>query len=133
MRFKTGTPPRVARDSIDFSKMEVQLGDDYIKPFSSLTDEDELNSRSQVPCHIVYTNAETHKIIRDNLDRSPLFSGKIHGTGPRYCPSIEDKIVRFADKDRHQLFIEPMGYDTNEMYIQGFSSSMPEDVQRNDA
>ena len=130
MRFKTGTPPRVARDSIDFSKMEVQLGDDYIKPFSSLTDEDELNSRSQVPCHIVYTNAETHKIIRDNLDRSPLFSGKIHGTGPRYCPSIEDKIVRFADKDRHQLFIEPMGYDTNEMYIQGFSSSMPEDVQR---
>ena len=117
------------RDSIDFSKMEVQLGDDYIKPFSSLTDEAELNSRDQVPCHIVYTNAETHKIIRDNLDRSPLFSGKIHGTGPRYCPSIEDKIVRFADKDRHQLFIEPMGYDTNEMYIQGFSSSMPEDVQ----
>ncbi|MEE0834900.1 MAG: tRNA uridine-5-carboxymethylaminomethyl(34) synthesis enzyme MnmG, partial [Clostridia bacterium] len=130
MRFKTGTPPRVARDSIDFSKMEVQEGDDYIKPFSALTDEAELNSRGQIPCHIVYTSAQTHKIIRDNLDRSPLFSGKIHGTGPRYCPSIEDKIVRFADKERHQLFVEPMGYDTEEMYIQGFSSSMPEDVQR---
>lgn len=130
MRFKTGTPPRVARDSIDFSKMEIQEGDDYIKPFSALTDEAELNSRGQIPCHIVYTSAQTHKIIRDNLDRSPLFSGKIHGTGPRYCPSIEDKIVRFADKERHQLFVEPMGYDTEEMYIQGFSSSMPEDVQR---
>lgn len=129
-RFKTGTPPRVDRDSIDFSKLEVQPGDDYIKPFSALTDEEELNSRPQLPCHIVYTNARTHEIIRDNLDRSPLYSGKIHATGPRYCPSIEDKVVRFADKERHQLFIEPMGADTKEMYIQGFSSSMPEDVQR---
>lgn len=129
-RFKTGTPPRVDRDSIDFSKLEVQPGDDYIKPFSALTDEAELNSRTQLPCHIVYTNSRTHEIIRENLDRSPLYSGKIHATGPRYCPSIEDKVVRFAGKERHQLFIEPMGADTKEMYIQGFSSSMPEDVQR---
>ena len=129
-RFKTGTPPRVARDSIDFSQLEVQEGDGYIVPFSTRSDEAELNRIAQLPCHIVYTNAQTHEIIRQNLDRSPIYSGRIHGTGPRYCPSIEDKVVRFADKPRHQLFIEPMGRDTEEMYIQGFSSSMPEEVQR---
>ena len=129
-RFKTGTPPRVARDSIDLSRLEVQEGDEYIVPFSSRSDEDELNRTDQLSCHIVYTNAQTHEIIRQNLDRSPIYSGRIHGTGPRYCPSIEDKVVRFADKPRHQLFIEPMGRDTEEMYIQGFSSSMPEEVQR---
>ena len=129
-RFKTGTPPRVARDSIDLSRLEVQEGDEYIVPFSSRSDEDELNRTDQLSCQIVYTNAQTHEIIRQNLDRSPIYSGRIHGTGPRYCPSIEDKVVRFADKPRHQLFIEPMGRDTEEMYIQGFSSSMPEEVQR---
>lgn len=129
-RFKTGTPPRVARDSIDFSQLEVQEGDEYIVPFSTRSDEAELNRIAQLPCHVVYTNAQTHEIIRQNLDRSPIYSGRIHGTGPRYCPSIEDKVVRFADKPRHQLFIEPMGRDTEEMYIQGFSSSMPEEVQR---
>ena len=129
-RFKTGTPPRVARDSIDLARLEVQEGDEYIVPFSSRSDEDELNRTDQLSCHIVYTNAQTHEIIRQNLDRSPIYSGRIHGTGPRYCPSIEDKVVRFADKPRHQLFIEPMGRDTEEMYIQGFSSSMPEEVQR---
>lgn len=129
MRFKTGTPPRIHRRSIDFDELEVQEGEEYITPYSVRTDETELNSRKQIPCHIAYTNAETHKIILDNLHRSPLYSGKIHGTGPRYCPSIEDKVVRFSDKERHQLFVEPMGLDTDEIYLQGFSSSLPADVQ----
>lgn len=129
MRFKTGTPARVHKDSIDFSELEIQSGDEEIHPYSIKTDEEEFSHLEQIPCHIVYTNSKTHEIIRSNLDRSPLYSGKIHGTGPRYCPSIEDKVVRFADKERHQLFIEPMGRDTKEMYIQGFSSSMPEEVQ----
>ncbi len=129
MRFKTGTPARVHKDSIDLSVLEVQDGDHDDQPYSTRTDRKTYASLPQTVCHIVYTNAETHKIIRDNLHRSPLFSGKIEGTGPRYCPSIEDKVVRFADKDRHQLFVEPMGFDTKEMYIQGFSSSLPEDVQ----
>ncbi len=129
MRFKTGTPARVHRDSIDFSELEVQEGDEDIYPYSYYTDAAEFARIEQIPCHVVYTNADTHNIIRSNLDKSPLYSGKIKGTGPRYCPSIEDKVVRFADKERHQLFIEPMGADTKEMYIQGFSSSMPEEVQ----
>lgn len=128
-RFKTGTPARVLRRSIDFSRLELQPGEEHITPFSTLTDEDELQLIDQLPCHIVYTNAETHRVIRENLDRSAMYSGQIHGTGPRYCPSIEDKIVRFADKERHQLFVEPLGPDTEEMYIQGFSTSMPPDVQ----
>ena len=126
VRFKTGTPSRINKRSIDFSVLEEQLGDEEITPFSFET-EGELTN--QVSCHITYTNAETHKIILDNLDRSPLYAGDIKGIGPRYCPSIEDKIVRFKDKERHQLFVEPMGLDTEEMYLQGFSSSMPEDVQ----
>ncbi len=126
IRFKTGTPARVNKKSIDFSKMEIQLGDDEIVPFSF---EDNKIEIDQVPCFLTYTNEKTHKIIRDNLHRSPLYSGKIEGTGPRYCPSIEDKVVRFADKERHQVFIEPMGLDTDEMYVQGMSSSLPEDVQ----
>lgn len=130
MRFKTGTPPRVHADSIDFSALEIQNGDETIIPYSDLTDPTQLNARAQIPCHIVYTQKETHDIIRANLHRSPLFSGKIEGTGPRYCPSIEDKVVRFADKERHQLFVEPMGAETKEMYIQGFSSSLPEEVQQ---
>lgn len=129
MRFKTGTPPRIHRRSVDFSRLEEQCGETPILPYSVNTDKEELNARQQIPCHIVYTNAKTHQIIRDNLDRSPLYSGMIEGTGPRYCPSIEDKVVRFADKERHQLFLEPMGWDTEEMYLQGFSSSMPLDVQ----
>lgn len=129
MRFKTGTPPRIHRASIDFDALERQDGEEYITPFSVRTDEKRLNSIDQVPCYIVYTNAETHKIIRDNLHLSPLYSGQIHGTGPRYCPSIEDKIVRFADKERHQLFAEPMGEGTEEIYLQGFSSSLPAEVQ----
>ncbi len=129
MRFKTGTPPRIHRDTIDFDALEVQVGEDYITPYSVRSDASRLNSITQVPCHVVYTNAETHRIIRDNLDKSPLFSGQIHGTGPRYCPSIEDKVVRFADKERHQLFVEPMGLDTKEIYLQGFSSSLPAEVQ----
>ncbi len=129
-RFKTGTPPRIRRDSVDLSGLEVQQGEEYITPYSYHTDEAELNARAQVDCHIVYTNQKTHEIIRENLDRSPIYSGRIHGTGPRYCPSIEDKVVRFADKERHQLFLEPMGTHTQEMYLQGFSSSMPEEVQR---
>lgn len=129
MRFKTGTPARVLKRSIDFSKIEIQNGDHDIDPFSADTDTSELNSRKQLPCHIVYTNSRTHDIIRANLSRSPLYSGMIEGIGPRYCPSIEDKVMRFADKERHQLFIEPMGTDTEEMYIQGFSSSLPEEVQ----
>lgn len=125
-RFKTGTPPRINRRSIDFSVLEEQVGDDEITPFSFETF-GELENR--VSCHITYTNEKTHKIILDNLHRSPLYGGDIKGIGPRYCPSIEDKIVRFKDKERHQLFVEPMGLDTEEMYLQGFSSSMPEDIQ----
>ncbi len=126
VRFKTGTPPRVNRRSIDFSGLEEQLGDDEITPFSFETTEPLENT---VSCFVTYTNEKTHKVILDNIHRSPLYGGDIKGIGPRYCPSIEDKIVRFKDKERHQLFIEPMGEDTEEMYIQGFSSSLPEDVQ----
>ena len=126
VRFKTGTPARVNRRSIDFSKMQIQEGDKEITAFSF---ENELKSDNQVPCYLTYTNEKTHEIIRKNLHRSPLYAGEIEGTGPRYCPSIEDKVVRFADKDRHQIFIEPMGLDTEEMYVQGMSSSLPEDVQ----
>ena len=125
-RFKTGTPPRVNRRSIDFSKMELQPGDETAEPFSFRTAHKVNNS---AVCYLTYTNEQTHKIIRDNLYRSPMYDGTISGVGPRYCPSIETKIVRFADKPRHQLFIEPCGLDTEEMYIQGFSSSLPEDVQ----
>ncbi len=125
-RFKTGTPARVNRRSIDFSRMEVQPGERELIPFSFETRQAPEN---RVVCHLTYTSPETLRVIRENLDRSPLYSGEIEGTGPRYCPSIEDKVVRFADKERHQLFIEPMGLDTEEMYVQGFSSSMPEDVQ----
>ena len=126
VRFKTGTPARINKRSIDFSKMEVQKGDTEIVPFSF---EDEVKDLKQVDCYLTYTNEETHKIIRDNLHRSPLYAGKIEGTGPRYCPSIEDKVVRFSDKPRHQAFVEPVGTDTDEMYIQGLSSSLPEEVQ----
>ncbi len=129
MRFKTGTPPRIHRRSIDFDALDIQYGDEYIVPFSVRTDEKKLNEITQIPCHVVYTNERTHEIIRANIHRSPLYSGKIHGTGPRYCPSIEDKVVRFADKERHQLFVEPMGENTDEIYLQGFSSSLPADVQ----
>ena len=125
-RFKTGTPPRINRRSIDFSKMELQPGDDTIEPFSFRTTH-ELNNRAV--CHMTYTNKQTHRIIQENLHRSPMYDGTIAGVGPRYCPSIETKIVRFADKERHQLFIEPCGAETEEMYIQGLSSSLPEDVQ----
>ncbi len=125
-RFKTGTPPRVNRRSIDFSKLEIQPGDEIPEPFSFRT-EHELDNRAV--CYLTYTNEETHRIIKENLHRSPMYDGTISGVGPRYCPSIETKIVRFADKKRHQLFIEPCGMDTEEMYIQGFSSSLPEDVQ----
>lgn len=127
-RFKTGTPARVDKRSIDFSKMEEQFGDEKIIPFSFSTNPEDIQ-KEQVSCWLTYTNEETHKIIRDNLDRSPLFSGMIEGTGPRYCPSIEDKVVKFADKNRHQVFIEPEGNYTNEMYLGGMSSSLPEDVQ----
>ena len=127
LRFKTGTPARINRNSIDFSKMEIQEGDKNPQAFSF---EDKIdNTVEQLPCYLTYTNEKTHEIIRKNLHRSPLFSGSIEGTGPRYCPSIEDKVVRFADKERHQLFVEPVGRTTNEMYIQGMSSSLPEDVQ----
>ncbi len=126
VRFKTGTPPRVNRRSIDFSNLEEQTGDEEITPFSFETTEKLENT---VSCFVTYTNENTHKVILDNIHRSPLYGGDIKGIGPRYCPSIEDKIVRFKDKERHQLFIEPMGEDTEEMYIQGFSSSLPEDVQ----
>ena len=125
-RFKTGTPPRINRRSIDFSQMELQPGDDRVEPFSFKTGHKVNNS---AVCHLTYTNEKTHEIIRANLHRSPMYDGSITGVGPRYCPSIETKIVRFADKERHQLFIEPCGLDTEEMYIQGFSSSLPEDVQ----
>ena len=130
MRFKTGTPPRIHLDSVDLSALEIQPGDREIYPYSALTDPAAFQRINQLPCYITYTNEATHKIIRDNLDRSPLYSGQIHGTGPRYCPSIEDKVVRFADKERHQLFLEPTGADTKETYLQGFSSSLPEDVQQ---
>ncbi len=126
VRFKTGTPARINRRSIDFSKMEVQKGDDKIEAFSF---DDEPKEFEQVDCYLTYTNEKTHQIIRENLNRSPLYSGKISGTGPRYCPSIEDKVVRFSDKPRHQAFVEPVGTDTEEMYIQGMSSSLPEEVQ----
>jgi len=126
VRFKTGTPARINRKSIDFSKMEVQRGDDNIVPFSL---DDEVKEFEQQDCYLTYTNEETHRIIKENLHRSPLYAGVIEGTGPRYCPSIEDKVVRFADKKRHQIFIEPIGLDTDEMYAQGMSSSLPEDVQ----
>ena len=126
IRFKTGTPARINRKSIDFSKMEVQKGDENIIPFSF---EDKIDKLNQVDCYLTYTNEKTHEIIRKNLHRSPLYGGEITGTGPRYCPSIEDKVVRFSDKPRHQIFVEPVGLDTDEMYIQGMSSSLPEDVQ----
>ncbi|MDO4173906.1 MAG: tRNA uridine-5-carboxymethylaminomethyl(34) synthesis enzyme MnmG [Eubacteriales bacterium] len=126
MRFKTGTPPRVNRRSIDFTGLEVQEGEKDCIPFSFETAHAPEN---RAVCHLTYTNADTHRVIRNNLDRSPLYSGKVEGIGPRYCPSIEDKVVRFADKPRHQLFLEPMGLNTEEIYVQGFSSSMPEDVQ----
>ena len=129
LRFKTGTPARIKRESIDFSVLEEQPGDDFVLPYSSRHSEDFFQNFEQISCHIVYTNSETHRIIRDNITRSALYSGKIHGTGPRYCPSIEDKLVRFADKERHQLFVEPMGADTSEIYLQGFSTSLPTDVQ----
>jgi len=126
VRFKTGTPARVNKNSIDFSKMEIQEGDEKIVPFSFESPEVQ---KEQVPCYLTYTNSKTHEIIKANLHRSPLYAGQIEGTGPRYCPSIEDKVVRFSDKERHQIFIEPMGLDTDEMYVQGMSSSLPEDVQ----
>lgn len=127
LRFKTGTPARINKNSIDFSKMEIQEGDKHPEAFSF---EDEIDPNvEQLPCYLTYTNAKTHEIIRQNLHRSPLYGGEIVGTGPRYCPSIEDKVVRFADKERHQIFVEPIGRDTDEMYIQGMSSSLPEDVQ----
>lgn len=127
-RFKTGTPARIDKRSIDFSKMEEQFGDEKIVPFSFTNTEEDIK-REQISCWLTYTNEQTHQIIRDNIDRSPLFSGAIEGTGPRYCPSIEDKVMKFADKDRHQVFVEPEGEFTNEMYIGGMSSSLPEDVQ----
>lgn len=126
MRFKTGTPPRVNRRSVDFSELEIQEGEETCIPFSF---ESEQAPPNRAVCHLTYTNAQTHEVIRNNLHRSPLYSGKVKGIGPRYCPSIEDKIVRFSDKPRHQLFLEPMGLNTEEMYVQGFSSSLPEDVQ----
>lgn len=127
-RFKTGTPARIDKRSVDFSKMQEQFGDERVVPFSFTTDPEKVQI-NQVSCWLTYTNEKTHEIIRDNLSRSPLFSGMIEGTGPRYCPSIEDKVVKFADKNRHQVFIEPEGIHTNEMYIGGMSSSLPEDVQ----
>jgi len=127
-RFKTGTPARIDKRSIDFSKMEEQFGDERVVPFSFTTNPEDVQI-DQVSCWLTYTNETTHEIIRANLDRSPLYSGMIEGTGPRYCPSIEDKVVKFADKSQHQVFIEPEGLDTNEMYVGGMSSSLPEDVQ----
>ena len=127
-RFKTGTPPRLDKNSIDFSKMSEQKGDEHIQPFSFTNTEEDI-ARNQISCWLTYTGEETHEIIKENIDRSPLFSGVIKGTGPRYCPSIEDKIMKFPDKERHQLFVEPEGEFTTEMYLDGMSSSMPEDVQ----
>ena len=130
LRFKTGTPPRVKRQSINLTELELQPGEENPVPFSSKTAPEGYLNGFQKPCYIVYTNEKTHQIIRDNINRSAMYSGQIHGTGPRYCPSIEDKLVRFADKSRHQLFVEPLGEETEEMYIQGFSTSLPADVQR---
>lgn len=130
MRFKTGTPARIKRDTIRFEELEEQPGEQEIIPYSARTNPDKFRNFPQMPCHIVYTNAETHRIIQENITRSAMYSGHIRGTGPRYCPSIEDKIVRFADKERHQLFVEPIGRDTEEMYLQGFSTSLPTDVQQ---
>ena len=127
-RFKTGTPARIDKNSIDFSKMEEQFGDERVVPFSFTTDPDSIQ-KEQASCWLTYTKPRTHEIIKNNLDRSPLYSGMIEGTGPRYCPSIEDKVVKFSDKNRHQVFIEPEGLETNEMYVGGMSSSLPEDVQ----
>lgn len=129
LRFKTGTPARIDKKTVDFSKMEEQKGDEKIVPFSFTNTPEDIR-REQISCWLTYTNENTHNVIRNNLDRSPLYSGVIEGTGPRYCPSIEDKVVRFHDKDRHQVFLEPEGEDTHEMYVQGMSSSLPEDVQR---
>ncbi len=129
MRYKTGTPARIDKRTVDFSKMQEQKGDDKLVPFSFENKPEDIE-REQVSCYLTYTNEETHNIIRANLDRSPLYSGVIEGTGPRYCPSIEDKVVRFADKERHQIFVEPEGEDTNELYVSGMSSSLPEDVQQ---
>ncbi len=129
VRFKTGTPVRVKRESIDLSLLEEQPGEEHPLPYCALHNEQMFDNKKQISCHIVYTNEETHRIIRENITRSALYSGKIHGTGPRYCPSIEDKLVRFADKERHQLFAEPVGADTEEIYLQGFSTSLPTDVQ----
>ncbi len=129
MRFKTGTPARINRRSVDFSKLEEQPGETEGLPYSYHTPENYLDGLAQLPCHIVYTNQKTHDVIRQNLTRSAMYGGHIHGVGPRYCPSIEDKVVRFADKERHQLFLEPIGAETDELYLQGFSTSMPTDVQ----
>ncbi len=129
MRFKTGTPVRVKKSTVDLSVLELQEGEADCLPYSWQTEPAALQSKPQIPCYIVYTNAETHRVIRENIHRSAMYSGQIHGTGPRYCPSIEDKLVRFADKERHQLFVEPVGENTEEMYIQGFSTSLPTDVQ----
>jgi len=129
MRFKTGTPARINRRSVDLSRLEVQPGEENGLPYAAETPEDYLKKIDQLPCHIVYTNTQTHTIIRENLTRSAMYGGHIHGVGPRYCPSIEDKVVRFADKERHQLFLEPIGRDTDELYLQGFSTSLPTDVQ----
>ena len=129
MRFKTGTPSRVLKSTINLDVLERQDGEARIIPYSATTEESYFDTLTQTPCHIVYTNAETHSLIHENITRSAMYSGHIHGTGPRYCPSIEDKVVRFADKERHQLFVEPVGADTDEMYIQGFSTSLPVDVQ----
>ena len=129
MRFKTGTPARVHRASIDLSRLELQPGESPTIPYSCHTPDDALDGEEQIPCHVVYTNAQTHDIIKSNIHRSAMYSGAIHGTGPRYCPSIEDKLTRFADKERHQLFVEPVGQECEEMYIQGFSTSLPTDVQ----
>ncbi len=129
LRFKTGTPARIHADSIDYEKTEIQNGDVPPTCFSYHTDREEFENRTQSPCYTVYTNEKTHEIIKSNLHRSPLYSGNIRGVGPRYCPSIEDKVVRFSDKERHQLFLEPMGKETHEVYVQGLSSSLPEDVQ----
>ncbi len=128
-RFKTGTPPRILRQSVDFSLLELQEGESEAIPFSVDTPENYLDGACTLPCHIVYTNADTHRVIMENIGKSAMYSGMISGVGPRYCPSIEDKIVRFADKERHQLFLEPMGENTEEMYLQGFSTSLPPDVQ----
>ena len=130
LRFKTGTPARVDKRSLDFSKMAEQKGDIPIVPFSFTTDKKKINEKEQISCFLTYTNSETHKIIKENIDRSPLFSGVIEGAGPRYCPSIEDKVMKFPDKDKHQIFVEPEGLYTNEVYLSGMSSSLPEDVQK---